>query len=117
MAGHKGTSPAPSSRSAPKVVSPRNKVNVAFPFSRFTVQESAKITVGDWISLAGTVISTIGFSILIWQSIRADRKRIAGGPGESSSELKGRTVVGQPTSPEAGRTDQSLLAGAANPGR
>jgi hypothetical protein len=70
MAGRKGTSQATRSRSAPKVVSPRNKTNVALPFSRFTVQEPVQMTVGDWISLAGLMISVVGFSVVIWQSIR-----------------------------------------------
>lgn len=70
MADRKGAALAPRSRSAPKVVSPRNKVNVAFPFSRFTVQEPMKMTVGDWISLAGLVISVTGFSVVIWRSTR-----------------------------------------------
>jgi hypothetical protein len=51
-------------------VSPRNKTNVALPFSRFTVEERVKMTVGDWISLAGLVVSVIGFSVVIWQFIR-----------------------------------------------
>jgi hypothetical protein len=71
MAGRKDTSPITRSHAAPTVVSPRNKVNVALPFSRFTVQEPMKMTVGDWISLAGLVISVTGFSVVIWQSIRA----------------------------------------------
>jgi hypothetical protein len=70
MADRKGAALAPRSRSAPKVVSPRNKVNVAFPFSRFTVQEPTKMTVGDWISLAALVISVTGFSVVIWRSTR-----------------------------------------------
>jgi hypothetical protein len=51
-------------------VSPRNKVNVALPFSGFRIQEQVKTTAGDWISLAGLVISSVGFSIVIWQSVR-----------------------------------------------
>jgi hypothetical protein len=70
MAGRKGTSLATRSRSAPKVVSPRNKTYVALPFSKFTVQEPMKMTVGDWISLAGLMISVIGFSVVIWQTVR-----------------------------------------------
>jgi hypothetical protein len=70
MAGRKSTALAPRSRSAPRVVSPRNKTNVALPFSRFTVEEPVKMTVGDWISLAGLVVSVIGFSVVIWQFIR-----------------------------------------------
>jgi len=78
MAERKGTPLAPRSRSAPKVVSPRNKTNVALPFSKFTVQEPMKMTVGDWISLAGLVISVIGFSVVIWQSIRTANASEAG---------------------------------------
>ena len=70
MAGRKDPPFAARSRSAPKVVSPRNKVNVALPFSKFMVQEPMKMTVGDWVSLAGLVISVMGFSVVIWQSIR-----------------------------------------------
>jgi len=70
MARRKSTDLAPRSGSAPQVVSPRNKTNVALPFSRFTVEEPVKMTVGDWISLAGLVVSVIGFSVVIWQFIR-----------------------------------------------
>ena len=70
MASSKGTTRAPRSRSAPRVVSPRNNTNVALPFSKLTVDQPAQMTVGDWISLAGLVVSVIGFSVLIWQSIR-----------------------------------------------
>jgi hypothetical protein len=69
MTNRKSPAPAPRSRSAPQVVSPRNKTNVALPFSRFTVEEPVKMTVGDWISLAGLVVSVIGFSVVIWQHI------------------------------------------------
>jgi hypothetical protein len=78
MADRKSTPLAPRSRSAPKVVSPRNKTNVALPFSRFTVQEPVNMTAGDWISLAGLVISVVGFSVVIWQSIRAANASEAG---------------------------------------
>jgi hypothetical protein len=71
MANRKSAARAPRSRSAPQVVSPRNRTNVALPFSRFTVEEPVKMTVGDWISLAGLVVSVIGFSVVIWQHIRA----------------------------------------------
>jgi hypothetical protein len=68
MAGDKGAGRAPRSRSAPRVVAPRNKVNVALPFSRITAEEPMKV--GDWISLAGLVISVAGFSVVIWQLTR-----------------------------------------------
>ena len=70
MARDKGAAPAPRSRSAPKVVAPRNNVNVALPFSRITAEEPMKMKVGDWISLAGLGVSVIGFSVAIWQLIR-----------------------------------------------
>ena len=72
MADRKGARLAPRSRSAPKVVSPRNNTNVALPFSIVTVRKP-DMTPGDWISLAGLVVSVAGFSIVIWQSTRGKR--------------------------------------------
>jgi hypothetical protein len=76
MANRMSTARAPRSRSAPQVVSPRNRTNVALPlsFSRFTTEEPA-MTVRDWISLAGLVVSVIGFSVVIWQFTRAANPR------------------------------------------
>jgi nitric oxide reductase large subunit len=78
MANRKSTARVPRARSAqvPQVVSPRNRTNVALPlsFARFTMQESA-MTVRDWISLAGLVVSVIGFSVVIWQFTRAAKAR------------------------------------------
>ncbi len=70
MADRKDTALAPRSRSAPRVVAPRNNVNVALPFSKITAGEPVKMKAGDWISLAGLGVSVIGFSIAIWQLIR-----------------------------------------------
>jgi hypothetical protein len=70
MAGGKGTALAPRSRSAPKVISPRNKVNVALPFGKITAEDPMAMRAGDWINLAGLVISVIGFSVAIRQLIR-----------------------------------------------
>jgi hypothetical protein len=42
MADKQGTGPAPPSRSAPEVVAPSNKVNVALPFSKITVEEPSR---------------------------------------------------------------------------
>ena len=81
MENRKATAVAPRSRSAPKVVSPTNRVNVALPFSRLTVQEPAKLTAGELISLAGLVVSVIGFSIVIWRSTRAANAPGAGQAG------------------------------------
>jgi hypothetical protein len=32
-----------------------------------------KMAVGDWISLAGLVVSAVGFSVVIWQLIRGTK--------------------------------------------
>ena len=76
MTKRKSTAEAPGSRSAPQVVSPRNRTNVALPlsFARFTAQEP-EMAVKDWISLAGLVVSAIGFSVVIWQFTRAANGR------------------------------------------
>ena len=76
MASRKSTARALRSHSAPQVVSPRNRTNVAFPlsFSRFTTEEPT-MTVRDWTSLAGLVVSVIGFSVVIWQFTRAANDR------------------------------------------
>ncbi len=70
MADRKNTALARRSRPVQKVVSQRNKVNVALPLSMIRAEEPAKMRVGDWISLAGLMISVIGFSIAIRQLIR-----------------------------------------------
>jgi hypothetical protein len=71
MANRKRTAPASRSRSAPRVVAPTNKVNVALPFGKITAEEPMKMKAGHWTSLAGLVISVIGFSVVIWQHIRS----------------------------------------------
>jgi hypothetical protein len=73
MAGERGAALAPRSRAAPRVVAPRNNVNVALPFSRITAEEPVKMKAGDWISLAGLVIAATGFSVVIWQLARSAR--------------------------------------------
>lgn len=76
MANGTSTTRGPRSRSAPQVVSPRNRTNVALPlsFARFTTQEPA-MTVRDWISLTGLVVSVTGFSVVIWRLTRAANAR------------------------------------------
>ncbi len=76
MANGKGTARASRSRSAPRVVSQRNKTNVALPlsFSRFTTEEPA-MTARDWIGLAGLIATVTGFSVVIWQLTRAGTAR------------------------------------------
>jgi hypothetical protein len=73
MAGDKGTALASRSRSAPRVVAPRNKVNVALPLGRITVEEPVRMAVDDWISLAELAVSVAGFSVVIWQLIHSTK--------------------------------------------
>ena len=47
----RGSALARRSHSAPRVVSPRNKVNIALPLSMIRVEEPAKMKAGDWIAL------------------------------------------------------------------
>lgn len=95
-----GSAPARRSHSAPRVVSPRNKVTVAFPLSMIRAEKPATMGPGDWISLARLVVSVIGFSMAIRQLARianasqaaqenrnADREQA--GPGTAESSLDG----------------------------
>jgi hypothetical protein len=70
MADGKGSMLARRSRPAQKVVAPRNKVNIALPLSMIRAEEPMTMRVADWISLAGLVVSIIGFSVTIRQLIR-----------------------------------------------
>jgi len=70
MADGKGSTLARRSRSAQKVVAPRNKVNIALPLSMIRAEEPTIMRAGDWISLAGLVVSVIGFSVTIRELIR-----------------------------------------------
>jgi hypothetical protein len=65
MADSKGAAPTRRSRPAPRVVSPRNKVNIALPLSMIRVGEPRTMKPGDWISLAGVAVTAIGFSVAI----------------------------------------------------
>jgi len=96
MADGKGTAMARRSRSPHKVVSQRNKVNVALPFSMIRAEEPVKMRAGDWISLAGLAITVTGFSVTIRQLIRIARALEADQPshradGEEADSLAGRS--------------------------
>jgi len=78
MAGEKDAALARRSRSAPRVVAPRNNISVALPFGRITAEEPVRMKAGDWISLAGLVISAAGLSVVIWQLARSARAPEAG---------------------------------------
>jgi hypothetical protein len=70
MADGKGSTLARRSRPAQKVVAPRNKVNIALPLSMIKAEEPVTMRAGDWISLAGLVVSVIGFGVAIRELIR-----------------------------------------------
>lgn len=65
MADSEGAAPTRRSRPAPRVVSPRNKVNIALPLSMIRVGEPRTMRPCDWISLAGVAVTAIGFSVAI----------------------------------------------------
>ena len=73
MAEGKGTALARRSGPAPRVVAPRNKVNIALPLSMIRAEEPMTMRAGDWISLAGLAVSVIGFSVVIRELIRIAR--------------------------------------------
>src|SRR5512142_1449118 len=72
MADGKGSTLARRSRPAQKVVAPRNKVNIALPLSMIRAEEPMTMRAGDWISLAGLVVSVIGFSVVLATSLIGD---------------------------------------------
>ena len=102
MADDKGTALARRSRSAPKVVSPRNKVTVAFPFSNITAEEPLQMRAGDWISLAGLVITVIGFSIAIRQLIRIANASEADQASHRANREEADPLAGRSSSPDVG---------------
>ena len=101
MAADKGAALASRSRSAPRVVAPRNKVNVALPFSRITAEDPVKMKTGDWISLAGLVVSAVGFSVVIRELIRIAHVSEAGQVSHRVSLGKAGPLAGESSSPDA----------------
>jgi hypothetical protein len=90
---------APRSRTAPKVVSPRNKVTIALPFSKITAEEPMRV--GDWISLAGLVVSVTGFSLALWQLIRIANASSAGQVSQQAHQQEAHSLADRP-SPDVG---------------
>jgi hypothetical protein len=88
MADGKRSTLARRSRPAQKVVAPRNKVNIALPLSMIRAEEPVTMRAGDWISLAGLVVSVIGFSVAIRELVRiakaSEANRRATEPVEST---------------------------------
>jgi len=102
MADDKGAALAPRSRSAPRVVSRRSKVIVALPFSKITAEDPMKMKVGDWIGLAGLVISVIGFSVAIRQLIRIANASEAEASHQANRE-EADSLADRSSSPDVGR--------------
>jgi hypothetical protein len=103
MADDKGTAMVRRSRSVPKVVSPRNNVNVALPFSMIKAKDPMKMRAGDWISLARLVASVIGFSVAIRQLIRIANASEADQASHRSDPEEADSLAGGFSSPDVGR--------------
>jgi hypothetical protein len=80
----------------------RNKVNVALPFSMIRAEEPVTVRVGDWISLAGLVVSAIGFSAVIRELIRIANASEAGQVSHRVSPGKADSLAGGSSSLDAG---------------
>lgn len=110
MADGKGTARARRSRPAQIIgsqrtlngVSQRNRVNVAFPLSVIRAEEPVTMRAGDWISLAGLVVSAIGFSVVIGELVRIARASEAGQVSHRVSLEKADSLAGRSSSPDAG---------------
>ena len=72
MAHHTSAALERRSRSAPRNPTQVIKANVATlaPFSFIRTEEPVTMRAGDWISLAGLVVSVIGFGVAIRELIR-----------------------------------------------
>ena len=80
----------------------RNRVNVALPLSMIRDEEPVTIRVGDWISLAGLVVSAVGFSVVIRELIRIAHASEAGQVNHRVSLEKADSLADGSSSPDAG---------------
>jgi hypothetical protein len=96
MADDKGIALARRSRSAPKAmrISPTNKVNVALPLSMIRVDEPVKMRVGDWIGVAGLMITVVGFGVAIRQLSRIADALEADQPSHRASRKERESLAG-----------------------
>ena len=110
MADGKGTARARRSRPAQIIASQRtqngmwsqrNRVNVALPLSMIRAEEPVTIRAGDWISLAGLVVSAIGFSVVIRELIRIAHASEAGQVSHRISLGKAGSIAGGSSGPDA----------------
>jgi hypothetical protein len=111
MADGKGTARARRSRPAQIIGSQRtqngmwsqrNRVNVALPLSVIRAEEPVTMRVRDWISLAGLVVSAVGFSVVIRELIRIARASEAGQVSHQVSPEKADSRAGGSSSLDAG---------------
>jgi hypothetical protein len=73
VADAKGSARARRSRPVQTLVSQGNKVNLALPFSVIRAGEPVAMRATDWISLAGLVVSAVGFGVVIKELSRIAR--------------------------------------------
>ena len=113
------TAPARRPHAGPRIVSPRNKVTVAFPLSMIRAEKPATMDTGDWISLARLIVSVIGFSIAIRQLGRIANASHAGQEDRQADRERGvqaerRGVADRDagTPEDGGRPGHSPRAGA-----
>jgi hypothetical protein len=79
----------------------RNRVNVALPLSMIRAEEPVTMRVGDWISLAGLVVSAIGFSVMIRELMRIAQASEAGQVSHRVSLERAGSFGGGLSSPDA----------------
>jgi hypothetical protein len=79
----------------------RNRVNVALPLSMIRAEEPAAMRAGDWISLAGLVVSAVGFGVVIRELTRIAHASEAGQMSHRVSLEKADSLAGGPSSPDA----------------
>jgi hypothetical protein len=109
MADGKGTARARRSRPAQIIGSQRtqnmgwqrNRVNVALPLSMIRAEEPAAMRAGDWISLAGLVVSAVGFGVVIRELIRIAHASETGQVSHRVSPGNGDSLAGGSSSPDA----------------
>jgi hypothetical protein len=99
MADGKGMARTRRSRPAQKLVSQGNRVNVALPFSMIRAEEPVTARAREWISLAGLVVSTVGFSVVIRELIRIARASEGGQVSHPVSLEEAASLPGGSSSP------------------
>ena len=79
----------------------RNRVNVALPLSMIRAEEPVTMRVGDWISLAGLVVSAVGFGVVIRELIRIAHASETSQVRHRVSPENAGSVAGGSSSPDA----------------